>query len=413
MEWSKGFIPTLRESPAEAEAISHKLMIRAGLLRRLGSGTYSYLPLGLKVLQKIAEIIRKEMNSCGGQEVLLPALQPVELWKDSGRYEEIGKVMISFRNRHGKEIVLGPTHEEVITDLVKKEVSSYRQLPLLLYQIQTKFRDEPRPRFGVIRSCEFIMKDAYSFDKDTQGLDESYSRMQEAYCRIFNHCGLTYLTVEADPGIMGGSESCEFMVPSVNGEDVISRCSACGCTGGEDVKICLHCHKKMKAIHCIEVGHVFKLGTKYSKSLKVRYLDRQGKEKLLIMGCYGIGVNRVLAAVIEQNYDEAGIVWPKKLAPYKAIVIPLNINHTPSSSIAWDIYSKLSNLGWDILIDDRDERAGIKFKDAELIGIPIGIVVGEKGLNEGKLELKLRKNGEKISVKVEDALAKIQELLSK
>jgi prolyl-tRNA synthetase len=367
--------------------------------------------LGLKVLRKIEGIIRSEMDSSGGQEILLPALHPAELWKDSGRYEKMGEVMIRFRNRHGKEVILGPTHEEVITDLVKREVNSYRRLPLLLYQIQTKFRDEPRPRFGIIRSCEFIMKDAYSFDKDNQGLDEIYLKMREAYCRIFDRCGLSYLITQADPGVMGGSESCEFMVPAESGEDVVMRCSSCNHTTGEDVKICPHCNRNMQAINCIETGHVFKLGTKYSESFKACYLDTQGEEKLLIMGCYGIGINRILAAVIEQNNDREGIIWPQELAPYKVIVIPLNINHAPSKTLAGDIYGKLSNSTWDVLIDDRDERAGSKFKDADLIGIPLAIIIGEKGLKEGKIEIKLRKSGESISVKAEDALAKIQKLL--
>lgn len=413
MEWSKAFIPTLKENPAEAEAISHKLMIRAGLLRQFGSGVYSYLPLGLKVLRILEDIIRREMNFCGAQELLLPALQPVELWKDSGRYEEMGKVMISFRNRHGKEVVLGPTHEEIITDLVKREVSSYRQLPLLLYQIQTKFRDELRPRFGVIRSCEFIMKDAYSFDKDEKALDQTYMKMRDAYCRIFDRCGLSYLTVEADPGVMGGSESCEFMVPSASGEDIVLQCSACNYKGGEKSETCPQCNKKTDPTNCIEIGHVFKLGTKYSKSSGAYYLDQQGKEKLLIMGCYGIGINRLLAAVIEQNHDENGIIWPKELAPYKVIVIPLNVTHTPSNNLARDIYSKLSKLGEDVLIDDRDQRAGIKFKDADLIGIPLEVIISEKNLKEGKIEIKLRQSNELISVKASEALGKIEDLLKK
>lgn len=413
MEWSKAFIPTLKESPAEAEAISHKLMIRAALLRKLGAGAYSYLPLGLKVLRIIENIIRREMDLCGAQEVLLPTLQPIELWKDSGRYEEMGKVMISFRNRHGKEVVLGPTHEEVITDLVKREISSYRQLPLLLYQIQTKFRDELRPRFGVIRSCEFIMKDAYSFDQDENGLDRNYVKMRDAYCRIFDRCGLKYLIVEADPGIMGGSESCEFMAPSASGEDIVWQCSACGYKGGEKSETCPQCDKKMNPINCIEIGHLFKLGTKYSKSLGAHYLDRQGKEKLLTMGCYGIGINRLLAAVIEQNHDESGIIWPQELAPYKVIVIPLNVAHAPSNDFARDIYSKLSEQGEDVLIDDRDQRAGIKFKDADLIGIPFAVIIGEKNLKEGKIEIKLRRSNELISVKSQAALEKIENLLKK
>ncbi|MFH1858224.1 MAG: proline--tRNA ligase [Candidatus Omnitrophota bacterium] len=406
MRWSNSFIQTQKETPSEAEALSHQLMIRAGLIRPLASGTYSYLPLGLRVLQKVEAIIREEMNREGSAEVLLPALQPAELWQATGRYEVLGKDMISFKDRHGKLNVLGPTHEEVITLLVKGEVKSYRQLPLILYQIQTKFRDEARPRFGVIRSREFIMKDAYSFDVDEKGLAVSYQKMLGAYERIFRRSGLDIFVVEADPGIMGGSRSHEFIVPTENGEEVVGYCGNCRATwppAGPDkdarqsVGSCPKCRKEGALRRGLEVGHVFELGTKYSAALEAVFLDDQGNRKPILMGCYGIGVNRIVAAAIEQHHDQNGLIWPESIAPFQALVMPLVPDET-CTKLATEIYEEGKAEGWELLLDDRVERAGIKFKDADLIGIPYQVIIGQSALKEGKFEIKRRRDGDTRSV---------------
>jgi len=584
MKWSETFIPTLKEIPKGTEAVSHQLMLRAGLIRQISSGTYSYLPLGLRILKKVEAIIREEMDREGANEVLLPALQPVELWWQSGRYEAIGKDLFSFKDRHKRQVVLGPTHEEVITNLVKDEVKSYRQLPLILYQLQTKFRDEPRPRFGVIRSKEFIMKDAYSFDENSRGLDESYQRMHRAYVKIFSRCGLNCLDVEADPGIMGGGESCEFMVPSGSGEDLVALCQSCGygatlekagcqrqevvrekprpleeaatpgartieevsrflkippqkmvktliyeTTGGlpgsscheekpgskegrgevfaalvrgdhtinetkllkllgvkelklaneslirkvteaplgfsgpvglKDVKIvsdwavmslsnfvsgankedkhlvnlnpvrdfksdvcgdiryivdkdpCPKCKAPVAIKRTIEIGHIFKLGARYSNSLGANFLNRKGEEKPVIMGCYGIGVNRIAAASIEQNHDEDGIIWPLSISPYPLLILPLAGNNPKIMDYATELYEELSREQIESLLDDRDESPGIKFKDADLIGIPLRVTIGSKSLAEGKVEIYLRKTKEVITVEKDKVVDKIKELLS-
>lgn len=410
MLWSESLIPTLKEAPAEAEAISHQLMLRAGLIRKLSSGVYSYLPLGWKTLSKIEQIIREEMNAAGAQELLLPALQPAKLWKESGRYKEIGKVMISFRDRREKEMVLGPTHEEVITEIARAYFKSYRQLPQILYQIQTKFRDEPRPRFGVLRSCEFIMKDAYSFDRDIGGLNKNYQKMYDAYHRIFGRCGLDFLAVEADPGIMGGDISHEFMVPAKGGEDTVAKCKRCSWATSniteqlKKTKTCPKCDEELEFQPAIEVGHVFKLKTKYSDVLGAKFLDEDGKERPLIMGCYGIGVNRIMAAAIEQSHDKDGIIWPQGISPYQVLILPLNIQDKKSKKAAFEIYHDFKKHNLDVLLDERDERAGIKLKDADLIGIPLQIIIGEKKIEQGKLEIKIRKTGKITTVKKEDVL---------
>ncbi|MBI4222648.1 MAG: proline--tRNA ligase [Planctomycetes bacterium] len=532
MKWSQTLIPTLKESPAEAEIDSHKLMIRAGLIRRITSGAYAYLPLGTLALNKVISIVREEMNRAGAVEVFLPALQPLDLLEESGRLAVFGDDLITFEDRHGKTTALGPTHEEIITNIVKNEMNSYRQFPITLYQIQTKFRDETRPRFGVLRSKEFIMKDAYSFDVDYDGLNKSYKSMYDAYCRIFDRCGLDYIVVEADSGAMGGDVSHEFMVPSPVGEDILVRCLKCGysanreraetapipqenhitlqamkevhtpnkhtiqevsdflnvgphqmvktmiyISGGQPVAVllrgdhevnetkltrvlgqetvaladrntiehvtgahvgfagpvglkikiiadqavsilrnfvtganksdthlldvnpdrdfkidqianiryvtrgdkCPKCSHELDVSQGIEVGHVFKLGTKYSDALKARFLDANGKENSIIMGCYGIGINRIIASLIERSHDENGIIWPLSLAPYQVIIIPVNVNDTNSMGMANSIYDDLTNNeGTDVLLDDRDQRPGVKFKDADLIGIPIKIIIGKK-----------------------------------
>ena len=570
MKWSQTLIPTLKESPSEAEIDSHKLMIRAGLIRRITSGAYAYLPLGTLVLNKVIAIVREEMNRAGAVEVFLPALQPLDLLEESGRLAVFGDDLITFEDRHGKTTALGPTHEEIITDIVRNEMNSYRQFPITLYQIQTKFRDETRPRFGVLRSKEFIMKDAYSFDVDYDGLNKSYKSMYDAYCRIFDRCGLDYIVVEADSGAMGGDVSHEFMVPSPVGEDILVRCLKCGysanreraetapipqenhaplqtmkevhtpnkhtiqevsdflnvgphqmvktmiyISGGQPVAVllrgdhevnetkltrvlgqetvaladhntiehvtgahvgfagpvglkikiiadqavsilrnfvtganksdahllnvnperdfkidqianiryvtrgdtCPKCNHELDVSQGIEVGHVFKLGTKYSDALKARFLDANGKEKSLIMGCYGIGVNRIIASLIERSHDENGIIWPLSLAPYQVIIIPVNVNDTNSMGMANSIYDDLTNNeGTDVLLDDRDQRPGVKFKDADLIGIPIKIIIGKKFTETKELEIKLRKSGEAFLTPPEEVKSRLKnlfEMLSK
>ena len=390
MRWTQAYIPTLKETPADAEAISHILMLRSGMIKKLISGAYSYLPLGWLTLNKVINIVRDEMNASGAQELLMPAIQPAELWKESGRYDVIKDIMISYKDRHGSEMIMGPTHEEIIVDIVRKDISSYKQLPFILYQIQTKFRDEPRPRFGIIRSKEFIMKDAYSFDRDTSGLNKNYEKMYSAYCSIFKRCGLKAIAVEADSGIMGGDVSHEFMILSESGEDQIT-----------------HNGKKQNAI---EIGHVFKLGTKYSKALKANFLDENGKEQPVVMGCYGIGVTRILAAAIEENNDKDGIIWPMSIAPYHVIIVPTNTADKTIAKAAETIYDELVKLGVEVILDDRDERAGVKFKDADLIGIPLHIVIG-KGLADGKVEIKDRKTKEVKQVAVKDAVKIVKDII--
>ena len=392
MLWSKTFIPTLKETPQDAESISHQLLLRAGLVRMLMAGAYSYLPLGLRVLGNIENIVRQEMNSCGAVELLLPALQPLELWQRSGRDTVIGEVMIKFTDRRGRAVCLGPTHEEVITELVKAHVSSYKQLPLVLYQIQAKFRDELRPRFGLVRACEFVMKDAYSFDQDEAGLDKSYQAMHAAYLRIFKRCGLDIVTTEADSGVMGGKVSHEFMVPAKDGEDVVT-------VDG-------------KKVNAIEVGHIFKLGTKYSAALGANFLDAQGQLKPVIMGCYGIGVSRLISGVIEQNNDKDGIIWPLEIAPYKVMILVLDAGDKKIMELASVVYQELEKKGIEPLLDDRDERPGVKFKDADLLGIPLQVIVGKNALKEGTLELKNRRSQQKLVKPQEEILREITGIIN-
>ncbi len=377
MRWSNYFIPTLKEAPKEAESVSHKLMLRGGFIDKVASGVYTYLPLGYRVLKKVENIIREEMNRAGGIEILMPSLQPSSLWKESGRYEKMGKDMIMFVDRHKREMIFGPTHEEVITDLVRKYVRSWKQLPLLLYQIQTKFRDEIRPRFGVIRAREFLMKDAYSFDIDEKGLDESYQKMKETYLKIFSKCGLKTTIQMADSGVIGGKFSEEFIA-----EGDLSE---------------------------LEVGHIFKLGTEYSISMNTKFIDKDGKEKPMVMGCYGIGVSRIVAAVIEGSYDESGIIWPVSIAPFQVIVIPV-IEESYVKEAGEKIYNNLLNEKIEVLIDDRNETAGVKFTDAELIGIPVIIVVGKK-VKEGKVEVRKRKEKKYKEVNIENVSTIVSDLI--
>lgn len=548
MRVSKLYAPTLREVPAEAEVVSHQLMLRAGFMRKAAGGIYTYLPLAWRVLKKIERIVREEMDAKGSQELLMPIVQPAEIWQESGRWDVYGAEMFRLQDRHNRCFCLGPTHEEMVTTLIRGDVRSYRQLPLSVYQIQNKYRDERRPRFGLMRGREFIMKDAYSFDRDEAGLDKSYQDMYDAYTNIFTRCGLNFRPVEADSGAIGGSGSHEFMVIADSGEAEIVFCTSCdyaanvekaelfpleaqeeamltkeevvtpdcktiadvcaylklpvdnsvkavaynsekglilcfvrgdhevneikvintcgvidlemateeqlaaaGTVGGymgpvgidnkkvivvvdatvmkmhnvccgankegyhfinvnpgrdftptyvADIRIiqegdpCPHCGGEVSKARGIEVGQVFKLFTKYSSALKATYLDENGKEQPMVMGCYGVGVSRTMAAAIEQNYDDNGIIWPIEIAPYHVLVVAVNTKDEASAAKAEEIYMQLKKVGLETVIDDRNERPGVKFKDADLIGYPLRVVVGPKTLTEGKLEVKIRKTGE-------------------
>ena len=565
MRYSQFFLPTLKEVPAEAEIASHILMLRAGMIRKLASGLYTYLPLGLRALRKVEDIIRDEMNKAGAQELLMPVVQPAELWKESGRWDHYGNELLRIKDRHGRDFCLGPTHEEVITDLIRKHIRSYRDLPLNLYQIQTKFRDEIRPRFGIMRAREFIMKDAYSFSIDEASLDQIYQAMYKAYCNIFDRCGLDFRPVEADTGSIGGHASHEFMVLAETGEDAIACCTKCNfaantelapvkaqedglefLSGNEELRTvetpgkktveevtefldkkakqllktllfiadnrpvavlmrgdhelnevklknvlgaqslemadaetverltkapvgfagpvglssevkvigdiaiskmqdfvtgankkdthftgvnwkrdvpppklfdlrvitekdpCPRCGGEIEIKRGIEVGHIFKLGTKYSETMGATFLDAKGREKPIIMGCYGIGVGRTVAAAIEQNHDEKGIVFPKPIAPFDVIISVINIKDKEMMNTAEKIYSELKQKGMEVLLDDRKERPGVKFKDAELIGIPQRITIGKKLQQKGVVELTIRKTGEITEVQADKILSKLR-----
>jgi prolyl-tRNA synthetase len=558
MRLSRAFVPTLKEDPADAELVSHKLMVRSGMLRKLAAGIYTILPLGWRVTRKVEQIVREEMDRAGGQELRLPILMPAELWQETGRWDKYGKELFRQRDRHDRDYVLGPTHEEAITDLVRNHIRSYRDLPRNLYQIQTKFRDEIRPRFGVMRAREFLMKDGYSFHTDEAQLAASYEQMRDAYAAVFRRCGLEFVIVEADSGAIGGDVNHEFMVIAESGESLIFS-SACGyaassesakfraaspaaekeapltkretpgrktveevsaflevepgrllkslvffagpdpvlavvpgdrelneaklarvlghpaprlATGeeierltggplgftgpvgardglrvildaslqenrnyvtggnardlhltnvrlGRDVQVreradiataregdlCPRCGDVMRLSRGIEVGHIFKLGTKYSEAMRATYLDAEGNERTIVMGTYGIGITRTVAAVIEQLHDENGIVWPFSVAPYHVHVVPVNVSHPQTLEVAESIYAGLMKSGIEVLLDDRDERPGAKFKDADLIGVPLRVTVGEKGLKDGMVELRDRKTGQVDRVPVGSAVA--------
>ena len=565
MRYSQMLLPTLREEPADAEVISHKLMLRAGMIRKVAAGIYTLLPLGVRVIHKVERIIREEMNRAGAQEVVMPCVLPADLWRESGRWDQYGKELLRMKDRHERDYCFGPTHEEVVTDLARREIRSYRQLPLNLYQIQTKFRDEVRPRFGVMRAREFVMKDAYSFDADEAGAEQSYKRMYDAYMRIFERCGLRFRAVEADTGLIGGRFSHEFMVLADTGEDAIVSCDTCAyaanieraevntvtgevdeklkglervqtpgkrsveevteflgvppqrlvktiifqtgqgaiaalvrgdheineaklrrhldtmelemagdelitdvthapkgfagpvgldlrivadyavqgmrnmVTGGNELDThlinvnpgrdfqtdefadirqaqegdpCPRCSGRLQVSRGIEVGHIFKLGTKYSEALGATYLDLEGTEQLLVMGCYGIGVGRTAAAAIEQNHDEHGIIFPLAIAPFHVLLLPVNNNDAKIMGAAEDLYQDLSVQGIEVLLDDRDERPGVKFNDADVIGIPLRLTVGEKNLKQGKVEIKVRKSGEITLVDLQEASERVKGVVS-
>ncbi len=401
MLWSKYFIPTLKETPVGTEAVSHQLSLRAGLVHMLTSGVYSYLPLGRRVLSKVEGIIRQEMDAIGCHELLLPALQPIELWQKTGRDRTLKEVMIAFDDKKGRRMCLGPTHEEVITQVAKHYIQSYRQLPVTLYQIQTKFRDEIRTRFGIVRACEFLMKDAYSFDKDQSGSQKNYDLQHQAYIRIFKRCGLNVVDVAADSGAMGGSVSHEFLVLAPIGEDALWIDASGRAVKDKDGKPPASGGTWERKI-AIELGHIFQLGTTYSQALGALYLDEDGKQKPLIMGCYGIGVSRLIAAIIELNCDGAGIIWPKEVAPFDVEILPVQSNDTEHMALAQRYYQELTAAGLDVLLDDRDESAGRKFNDADLIGIPYRLVIGKRALAQGQVEITCRRTG------TMDAVAKDQ-----
>jgi len=423
MKTSNLLLATQRENPSDAETISHKLMLKAGLIRQVASGVYNWLPLGVKVLRKVENIVRREMENSGAQEILMPMVQPGELWKESGRWQQYGQELLIFEDRHDREFCLGPTHEEVITDLCRNEIRSYKQLPVIFYQIQTKFRDEIRPRFGVMRSREFIMKDAYSFDLSEQQMDDSYQSMRDAYVRIFNSLGLDYRIVKADSGAIGGADSEEFHVLADSGEDLLAFSDKSdyainaelliesksdqdpGSLEGQDSP---DGKGKLKLKRGIEVGHIFKLGRKYSESMKLTIQSEKGNIHPE-MGCYGIGISRIVAAAIEQSHDDKGIIWSKEISPYTTALVEINPKGEENlKNLCTQIYTSLKERGHEVLWDDRDQSAGVKFSDMELIGIPQMIIIGEKSFRENKVEFKIRGEDKIVSLTPDEVLNKIQ-----
>ena len=407
MFWSKIFIPTLKDSPQDAEVISHQLMLRAGMIRKVSSGIYTWLPLGLKVLRKIENIVRDEMDQSGAQEVLMPMVHPKELWEETKRWEKMGPELLRFKDRHDRDFCLGPTHEEVITDLVRNNVKSYKELPLNIYQIQTKFRDEIRPRYGVMRGREFLMKDSYSFNIDEASLQETYLLMRNTYKKILERIGLEYKIVKADSGAIGGDASEEFHVLAENGEDTIAISDASEfaintellLNEGEDIstlegKPSPDGNGVIEIKKGIEVGHIFQLGKIYTELMKVNVLNQEGRAVDLFMGCYGIGVSRLVAAAIEQNNDDKGIIWPEAIAPYEVNIVAIGYAKEPQiAEAANNLSEQLQAMGYEVIVDDRKDGYGTKMKDAELIGIPVNVIIGNKFIESGEVELKHR-NGQ-------------------
>ena len=407
---SKLLLPTLKDVPQEAEVISHKLMLRSGMIRKVASGIYTWLPLGLKVLKKVENIVREEMNASGAQEVFMPMVQPKELWEETSRWEKMGPELLRIKDRHERDFCLGPTHEEVITDIIRNNVKSYKELPLNIYQIQTKFRDEVRPRYGIMRGREFLMKDSYSFNIDEDSLQETYLNMRDTYKRVLERIGLEYKISAADSGAIGGDSSEEFHVLAENGEDTIAVSDSSEFAintelllkEGEDInslegKPSPDGNGTIQVKKGIEVGHIFKLGKLYAESMKANVLNAEGKASTLYMGCYGIGVSRLVAAAIEQNFDESGITWPHSIAPFDINIISIGFEKDQEISAASvKLYDELTNMGYDVLLDDRKGGYGAKMKDSELIGIPLNIVIGKKFLENKEIELKSR-NGQSSS----------------
>ena len=415
MFWSKVFLPTLKDTPQDAEIISHQLMLRSGMIRRVTSGIYTWLPIGLRVLRKVENIVREEMDASGAQEVLMPMVQPKELWEETQRWEKMGPELLRIQDRHERDFCLGPTHEEVITDLIRNNVKSYKELPLNLYQIQTKFRDEVRPRYGVMRGREFLMKDSYSFNLDEDSLNESYVLMKEAYKKILDRLGLQFKIVKADSGAIGGDASEEFHVLAENGEDTIAISDSSDFAintellleEGEDIeslqgKPSPDGEGIIEIKKGIEVGHIFQLGKVYTDAMKANVLDNEGKAQNLYMGCYGIGVSRLVAAAIEQNNDDKGIIWPEAMTPFEVNIIAIGFDKDKKiAKASTALYSKLSSMGYEVMLDDRKDGYGTKMKDAELIGIPINVIIGKQYLQNGEIELKHR-DGQSSIGKVED-----------
>lgn len=419
---SQFFLPTIKETPADAELVSHQLMLRAGLIRRLASGLYTWLPMGVRVLKKVENIVREEMNRAGALEILMPAVQPSELWVETERWEKYGNELLKIKDRHERDFCFGPTHEEVVTDLMRNELNSYKQLPLNVYQIQTKFRDEIRPRFGVMRAREFLMKDSYSFHVDTESLKKTYQDMYDAYIKIFTRLGLRFRAVLADTGQIGGAFSHEFQVLAESGEDIVVYSD--GSDYAANIERAENLAKtqpvqegddspdgkgKLKFARGIEVGHVFQLGDKYSQSMNLTVLGEDGKSLHPQMGCYGIGVSRIVAAAIEQNNDEKGIIWPDAMAPFQIAIIPMQFHKAYRvREKAMALYEQLQSLGFDVLLDDRKERAGVMFADMDLIGIPHRIVIGERGIDAGTVEYKHRMNDTSEDMSIEQLLSMLQ-----
>jgi prolyl-tRNA synthetase len=415
MFWSKVFLPTLKDTPQDAEVISHQLMLRSGMIRKVTSGIYTWLPIGLKVLRKVENIVREEMDASGAQEVLMPMVQPKELWEETKRWEKMGPELLRIQDRHERDFCLGPTHEEVITDIIRNNIKSYKELPLNLYQIQTKFRDEVRPRYGVMRGREFLMKDSYSFNLNEESLNESYLAMKETYKKILDRLGLKFKIVKADSGAIGGDASEEFHVLADNGEDTIAISDSSDFAintellleEGDDIdslegKPSPDGKGIIQVKKGIEVGHIFQLGKVYSDAMRANVLDNDGKAKSLFMGCYGIGVSRLVAAAIEQSNDEKGIIWPESMAPYEVNIVAIGFDKDEKiAKAATDLYKELSSMGYEVILDDRKDGYGTKMKDAELIGIPINIIIGKQFVQNNEIELKHR-DGQSSIGKIED-----------
>jgi prolyl-tRNA synthetase len=413
MQLSKYPLITYKETPVDAELTSHQLMLRAGLIKKLASGLFSWMPIGLKVLRKIERIVREEMDRSGAYEVSMPAIQPADLWQETGRWEAYGDLLLKMEDRQGRSFCFGPTHEEVITDIVRNELKTYRQMPVNFYQIQTKFRDEIRPRFGVMRAREFLMKDAYSFHLDQPSLDLEYENMGATYNTIFTRLGLDFRKVRANSGEIGGSLSHEYHVLADSGEDEVGYCDEENYAANVEMIEGNTAPNggKLSFTRGIEVGHIFQLGDKYSKSMNCTVLNDRGDSIYPLMGCYGIGISRIMASCIEQNHDESGIIWPQPLAPFQIIIIALN-NNTEDTTLTKSrkIYHQLLESGYEVLLDDRNERAGVKFADADLLGIPKRLIVSERGLDNQTIELNFRDGKNKSDVPFEQLVDYLEKL---
>ncbi|RPG42822.1 MAG: proline--tRNA ligase [Gammaproteobacteria bacterium TMED112] len=421
MYFSKLFVPTTRQDPSDAELISHKLMIRSGMIKKSAAGIYNWLPLGYKVLKKVENIVRKNLDSFGAQEILMPMVQPAELWKESLRYDQYGKELLKFKDRSNRDFVLGPTHEEIVCEIFRSYPMSYKELPINLYQIQTKFRDEIRPRFGIMRCREFLMKDAYSFDIDKKGMESSYENMKEAYISTFDDVGLDYRIVKADAGNIGGDVSEEFHIIADSGEDLLAISNSSDFAANVEV---LEYEKdpseldgkpspdgkgKLIIKRGIEVGHIFQLGQKYSEKMSVSIKDSSGQGIDVFMGCYGIGVSRIVAAAIEQNHDDRGIIWPYAIAPFHVNVICLDPKKDEVLKECESVYQILKDAGHDVLLDDRDMRAGQKFTDNEILGIPYSIVIGPKNFSNNNFEFVIRNTNEKLNLNIDEIKQRMEE----